>query len=252
MSLTEAEELLLRVDPVEIFRRAEMVPDPWQEAVLRSEHKRVAVCCSRQVGKSTVVAAMVARRAIFHPGSLIIIAAPTGKQSAELFRKVMQFYKAAGSPVPIRYESAIRSEFENDSRVISLPGTDLAVRSYSGPDIVVIDEASRVEDETYMALRPMLAVSEHGRLVMLTTPFGKRGFFYEEFENNQEGWERYRVPATEAPRISEEFLAQERRALGEEWFQQEYMCKFVEGAANAFRHSDILGAFDVPQEGTWF
>jgi hypothetical protein len=45
--------------------------------------------------------------------------------------------------------------------------------------MLVIDEASRVDDTLYLAVRPLLAVSG-GRLVALSTPFGKRGWFHDE------------------------------------------------------------------------
>ena len=67
-------------------------------------------------------------------------------------------------------------------------------------------------DELYMAVRPMLAVSG-GRLVAMSTPFGTRGWWYEAWESS-EPWERYEVPATMCPRISAEFLEEERRSMG--------------------------------------
>ena len=68
-----------------------------------------------------------------------------------------------------------------------------------------------MEDELYFAVRPMLAVSG-GALMMLSTPYGKRGVFFEEWSGG-EGWERYEVPASRCPRISEGFLEEERASL---------------------------------------
>jgi hypothetical protein len=90
-----------------------------------------------------------------------------------------------------------------------------------------VDEASRVEDELYYAVRPMLAVSG-GRLMMLSTPYGKRGVFYEAWTNGTPTWERYEVPASQCPRISEEFLEEERASLPPFIFRQEYECSFEE------------------------
>jgi len=66
-----------------------------------------------------------------------------------------------------------------------------------------LDEVACVEDELYFAVRPMLAVSG-GALMMLSTPYGMRGVFFEEWSGGH-GWERYEVPASQCPRISEEF-----------------------------------------------
>jgi hypothetical protein len=85
---------------------------------------------------------------------------------------------------------------------------------------LVIDEASRVSDGLYYAVRPMLAVSR-GRLVALSTPFGRRGWFFEEWESGAR-WERHKITAEECPRITSEFLKEEEASLGPRWYKQEY------------------------------
>lgn len=86
----------------------------------------------------------------------------------------------------------------------------------------------------------MLAVSG-GSLLMLSTPYGKRGVFFEEWSEGA-GWERFEIPATSVPRISEEFLAEERRALPRRVYQQEYCCEFVETDDAVFSYEDVEGA----------
>jgi hypothetical protein len=71
----------------------------------------------------------------------------------------------------------------------------------------------------------MLAVS-NGRITCLSTPYGKRGFFYNAWAKGGDDWARIEIPAQRIARISPEFLASERRSLGESWFRQEYCCSF--------------------------
>jgi hypothetical protein len=92
-------------------------------------------------------------------------------------------------------------------------------------DLLIIDEAARVPDDLYRAVRPMLAVSK-GRLICLSTPYGKRGFFWEAWARGGDDWRRFEAPAAQCPRIAAEFLEQEKRAMGESWFRQEYCCSF--------------------------
>jgi hypothetical protein len=96
----------------------------------------------------------------------------------------------------------------------------------------LVDEASPVDDALYYAIRPMLAVSG-GSLMMLSTPFGKRGVFYEEWTGG-EGWERYEVPASQCPRIPPSFLEEERAALPSWVYRQEYECSFEETEDQVF------------------
>jgi hypothetical protein len=100
---------------------------------------------------------------------------------------------------------------------------------------MIIDEAARVPDDLYRAVRPMLAVSG-GRLICLSTPYGKRGFFYDAWAKGGDDWHRIEVPATSVPRITAAFLEQERRALGESWFRQEYLCSFEALEGLVFPH----------------
>ena len=111
----------------------------------------------------------------------------------------MGFYRDLDRPVPAQAERKLSLELENDSRIVTLPGTDKTIRGFSGAALLIVDEASRVADELYFAVRPMLAVSG-GALMMLSTPYGKRGVFYEEWTSGH-GWERYEVKADECPRI---------------------------------------------------
>src|SRR5829696_2290163 len=142
--------------------------DDWQEDLLRSSSDRVLLNCCRQSGKSTMSAVIALHRALFYPGSLVLCLAPALRQSQELFAKVANFYRDLGRPVAPQGERKLSLELENGSRIITLPGSEKTVRGFSGVGLLVVDEASRVDDELYFAVRPMLAVSG-GALMMLST-----------------------------------------------------------------------------------
>jgi len=106
-----------------------------------------------------------------------------------------------------------------------------------------------VPDELYLAVRPMLAVSR-GRLVAMSTPFGKRGWWYEAWRNGGRRWKRVEVTAHECPRIPEDFLEEERRTMGEWFFRQEYLAEFLDADTQAFATDDIERMFSEEIE-TW-
>lgn len=230
----------LRADPTSIMTAAGLQPDPWQHRVLCSEADQILLLTSRQAGKSSVSAAVALSTALLHADSPVLLLSPSDRQSAELFRKVVSLYDAVGRPVPAVARTARRLELANGSRVVSLPGTEKTVRGFSEVSLLVIDEAARVDDALYFAVRPMLAVSR-GRLVALSTPYGKRGWFHDEW-HGEGTWERVRVPATDCPRIPPEFLDQERRSMGERFFRQEYLTEFAETIDAVFSHADIQAA----------
>src|SRR5215208_3693671 len=227
------DDLRLALDRVAFARRLGVDPDPWQEDLLGSSSDRVLLNCSRQSGKSTMSAVIALHRALYHPGSLILCLAPALRQSQELFGKVAGFYRDLDRPVAPQGERKLSLELESGSRIITLPGSEKTIRGFSGVALLVVDEAARVDDELYFAVRPMLAVSG-GSLMMLTTPYGKRGAFYEEWTGGSDSWERYEVPTSQCPRISAEFLEEERAALPGWVYRQEYECSFEETEDQVF------------------
>lgn len=254
------------LDPPRLMRDALHPPDPWQAALASSTARRVLVLCARQSGKSLTAAALALLTAILEPPALVLIVARAQRQAAELLRKAKLLYAIlarrerppAWAPRPVReleaeerrgltaaealtQDSVLAMEMANGSRIISLPGKADTIVGYSAASLIIIDEAARCPDELYYLLRPMLAVSG-GRLVCLSTPFGKRGFFYEAWTKGA-GWERYRVTAYECPRIGPEFLAEERVALGAHWFGQEYLLEFRDAIDQVFRQEDIDAMF---------
>ena len=208
------------------------------------------------------------------PGSLTLLLSRTLRQSGELFRKVKKFYHTAGQPIALLKDTELSLETMNGSRIISLPAHPDTVVGYSAPTLVIIDEAARVLDALYYVVRPMLAMS-HGRLIALSTPWGKRGWFYEAWQGthhednastldaqavqalladlgitvtdeelSQEPvehyqWHRVQLTAAENPRLSRRFLANERRSVPDLVFRSEWMCEFTDTEGTVFRWDDV-------------
>jgi hypothetical protein len=251
-----AADLALALDPALILTRAGMPPDEWQARVLRRRPRRLLLNVTRQGGKSSTVGAMAIDEAVFHAPALVLVLSPSQRQSQEAFRVIMQVHQKLGlGTARPESESSLRVELENGSRIVALPGKEETVRGYAAVGLLIMDEAARVADDLYRAVRPMLAVSR-GRMVALSTPFGKRGWWHKEWSEGED-WERVRVTAAECPRISAEFLAEEKRALPESWFRQEYCCEFADAEGSVFSYSDVMGAmsasvkplFELPANG---
>jgi hypothetical protein len=236
------DDLRLALDRVAFAEELGVTPDSWQEELLRLSAPRVLLNCSRQSGKSTMAAVISLHRALYQPGSLVLILAPSERQAKELFSKVSGLYRNLGHEVSTDSSRKLGMVLANGSRIEALPGTEKTIRGFSGASLLVLDEASRVSDDLYYAVRPMLAVSGGG-LMMLSTPFGKRGVFFEEWTKGM-GWERYEIPATKVPRISSEFLEEERKALPAWVYRQEYECSFEDTSDQVFPYDDVVAALD--------
>jgi len=215
-----------------------VIPDPWQEQVMETESKRILLNVSRQAGKSSVSSIIALHTALYKPKSLILLISPSLRQSSELFKKVQMYYRLVPDQPKLPEDNKLSMTMANGSRIISLPSSEANIRGFSAVTLVIEDEASRVDDSLYRAVRPMLAISK-GRIMLMSTPYGKRGHFFEEWTGPND-WERVEIPATSCPRISREFLEEERRSLGDWWFQQEYMCEFGDTAHSLFKYDYIM------------
>jgi hypothetical protein len=207
--------------------RFDFTPDPIQQQILDAPAARLILCCTRQWGKSTITALKALHYAIHHPGALVLVAAPTARQSGEWLLKAASLAARLGFPRKgdgVHHHSLV---LPNRSRLVALPGKADNVRCFSGTDLLILDEAAFIPDDLYQALRPMLH-KQHGRLWMMSTPRRQFGFFYQEWHRptGDLPWTRFSVPASECPRIPQSFLDEERLTLGEEAFEREYMCRF--------------------------
>jgi hypothetical protein len=199
-------------------------PDPWQIEVLDGGYQRLLLNCCRQAGKSTTVAMLAVVEAVFQPFTKVLIVSRSHRQSMEVFRIITDFFRRMGSPLKER-ETQQELELSNYSRIVSLPCREETIRGYSDITLLIMDEAARVPDDLYRAVRPMLAVS-NGRMICLSTPYGKRGFYYDAWVRGGDDWKRIEIAADKIGRIRADFLAKERRAMGESWYRQEYCCSF--------------------------
>jgi hypothetical protein len=242
------------LEPVAFARSLGVEPDAWQADLLRSDKRQVAVCCSRQCGKSSTAALKATHRAVYHPGSLVLVVSPSQRQSNELFRKVSLLVRRLGDvladPPELVEDNKLSLMMANGSRIVSLPDNPDTVRGFSAVNLLIEDEAAFVRDDLNVAVRPMLATTR-GQLVLMSTPFGKRGHFYEAFINGGAVWERMSARATDCPRIPPEFLEEERASMGEWKFRQEYLCEFVDGADSFFSREDVERAVSGEVAPLW-
>jgi phage FluMu gp28-like protein len=207
-------------------------PDEKQTAVLDSQAKRGILNCTRQWGKSTVLAAKAVHRAWTRPGATVLVASPTLRQSGEFLAKAAEFVRALGVRRRGDGRNSCSLALPNGSRIVGLPGSQATVRGYSAVSMLLIDEAAWVADSLAMALQPTQATTD-GEFWLISTPMGKRGFFYDVWQHG-EGWERYKAPANECPRISPEWLERQRLDMPGSWFAQEYMCEFMDSEDSWF------------------
>lgn len=228
-------------DPVAFARSVDFEPDAHQIRALMWRGRRLLLCCTRQWGKSTIISIRALHKALYKAGALILLISPTLRQSLELFAKVMAFKSRMKRAPSMLEENKLSCKFANGSRIVALPGNPDTVRGFSAPDLVISDEDAFVQDAMMPAIRPML-ISSGGEYIAMSSPFGKRGHFYEAWANGGELYDRISVTAYEVERFDKGMLEEERRTMGDWIFRQEYLCEFVDTLDAVFTHEQVMRA----------
>lgn len=222
-----------------------------QADIIADYSKRIIVNCTRQWGKTSTVAEKAAAEALAmdKPG-LILVIAPVERQARELFRKIRTALRfATGNAARWPEDNKTSLELPNGARVVALPAKGDNIRGFTNPYLIIMDEAAFIKDEDYRAIRPMLS---HGaRLILMSTPFGKRGFFYETWKHEDKRWKRYTVKAADCSHIHEDFLQEERIALGPFWYKQEYECEFLDNINSFFDMDAVRASLEADIEPLW-
>lgn len=203
--------------------------DEWQKEILNQEGN-IVLRTGRQVGKSTVVSIMAGDYAAKNKGKTIMIIAAVERQAYLLFEKCL-YYMEKTYPELIKQgvnrPTKTKIDLENGSRIYCLPTglTGYGIRGFT-IDLLIADEAAFIPDEVFNAVTPALAAREGSRIVLLSTPFGREGFFARAFEDPT--FYKRHISSEECPRIKPEFLEQEKRRMTKKQYQQEYMGEFVD------------------------
>ena len=222
-------------------------PFEYQNNFLKDNSKRIAFRSGRQVGKSTLTAIKALYRAIRYSNEQILILSRTKRQSGLLFNKIREMMNQCS----IVQNKIIRQTFtmmyfDNGSEIHSLPAgyTGDTVRGFS-PTIVIIDEAAFVPDSVYVAIEPSLSAT-NGDLWLLSTPYGKRGRFYDAFIYS--GWSTHHIRSSQNPLITKEFLEGQKNRMTELDYKQEYEGEFVDEADTFFTKELVMSGIDDIEE----
>ena len=160
-----------------------MILDDWQKEVLDTEGN-LCLRSGRQVGKSTVVGEKAGRYAVANPKKTVLVISSVERQAALLFEKIHSYIYnnhkrliKKGKDRPTKH----KIKLINGAVIYCLPtGLDgHGIRGYT-VDLLIADEAAFIPEAVWTAVTPMLAVTK-GKIILLSTPFGREGYFYRCF-----------------------------------------------------------------------
>lgn len=199
--------------------------DPWQKELINSKGDGVIIS-GRQCGKSTATSILAGRTALDNPNEFILIGAYVIEQAQLIFRKIHDYILATDRKKIVGKVTLNFLELKNGSKIYCRPigDTGAGMRGFTAT-MLIIDEAAFIPDRAWEAIEPVISVSK-GRTILLSTPQGKRGFFYKASVNKN--YFHIKVSARECPRHEKSFLDQKQAELSPVAFATEYLGEFID------------------------
>lgn len=203
--------------------------DDWQSEILTTEGN-IVVRSGRQVGKSTAISILAGDFALNNPDKTIMVIAAVERQAYLLFEKVLyHIEQTAKNEIETGKDRPTKSKItlKNGSVIYCLPTglTGYGIRGFS-IDLLIADEAAFIPDDVFTAITPALAARKGSRIVLLSTPFGRRGYFYNAFQDPT--FSKFHISSEQCVRISKDFLKAEKERMTKLQYTQEYLGEFID------------------------
>jgi len=207
-------------------------PLDFQIQFLRDPSKRIAVCCGRQVGKTTMSAAKACHFAVTRDHFTVLVISKSQRQSMWMFDKIRSmFYWNPLMKSFLQFPGTTRTKLtiKNNSQIIALPtGPDGETILGITADVIIIDEANFIKPSIITeTVFPMIS-STDGYMIMLSTPeYAEHPFMRAIKDPQKYGYSTYHFPSSIAPLPSKEakekFLAEQKASIPFDEYQRQYL-----------------------------
>ena len=224
------------------------VLDDWQKEVMNTKGN-IVLRSGRQVGKSFIISHKVGEYAVKNKKKTVLVIAAVERQAQLLFEKILTYvhdnyraYIKKGKDKPTKSKLTLN----NGTVIHCLPSglSGYGIRGYT-VDLLVADEAAFIPEDVWTAVTPMMAITK-GNIIMLSTPFGRGGYFYECF--NDPSYTTFHVSSEDCPRKNQEFLDREKGRMSDLQYAQEYLGEFIDELRQFFP-TDLIRSCMTLQDG---
>lgn len=248
--------------------------DPWQKEFIKAEGNKI-LCTGRQVGKSEVCSIDAIEWIMKNPGSKpVVMIAPTERQAYGLFSKTLNYLtenygksimKGKNRPTQTRIKLKIGKTI-NEIYCLPVGATGLGIRFLTIGRLYV-DEASRLPEMVWEAVLPSL-VTTGGDLIVLSTPFGAQGTFYDIWRNKNASYDDFSRFSVTTETVMQErevckswteyqkekailYLDSAKKRFSKRQYAQEYVGEFIEDLHRWFNDDLIFQTCTLKRPEQW-
>lgn len=223
---------------------------PHQLDVVRSPARIRCICSGRQAGKSRTLAVLALHRAFTLPGALVLLLSAGEDAAKDLLGEVAALAAAPLLGGSVVDEGKSQVTLSNASTIRSVPASERQVRG-KAVDLLILDEAAFIDETIWRAARYTVIARPGSRVVMASTPFGRRDRFFSvhyraglrwvEGEHDGVSVAGFHWPSTASPLVDRELLETWKATSTDREYRAEVLAEWV-AAAGAYFTADELEA----------
>jgi hypothetical protein len=172
----------------------------YQKKMISYQGRKKVYRCGRRIGKSVSLAIEALWLCFVNEGIRILICTPYKQQTANLwkdgFNKLIKGNPLLEQSISKSLQNPYMIEFKNGARILGLTaGSSTGNKGASirgqNADILILDEVDYMGEEAIQTIQAIAATSRKTRLIISSTPTGKREYFYEACTNKNLGFEEF-------------------------------------------------------------
>lgn len=212
--------------------------------LLHQEDTKVLVArWSRQSGKS-VFAEIALIESMCKPLTFNAYISPTYSQGRKVYKEITQLLENTGIVKKANATTLTIQTIFNSYLQFFTMESPTAIRGYTISGLLVLDEASFFPDiladgsEPWSSVIMPITKARKPKILVISTPKGKRGMFYDMYMNAVGGEKGYReISATiyDDDLVSEEEIEDIKKSVSPIGFEEEFMVKFLDSSLTFFK-----------------
>lgn len=211
-----------------------------------SQHKFGIVASPRQYGKSLLGQNLLLYWLLKNPNQKGAWVSPIYNQSKKVFQELVG---ASHQLIAEKNKADLSVKFINGSTLIFLSAERYdSIRGFSFTHLVIDEGAFIKEQAINEAILPTLTAIGK-KCLIISTPKGKNWFYTYFMRGNQrnETYISFRGDTNDNPYADREFIAEQRKSLPKDIYEQEYEARFSDAGSEVFRNLDgvcVLNQFE--------
>jgi hypothetical protein len=213
------------------------------------DNKMTIICASRQVGKSTLMTIICLWYALFTSDYTIAILANKEEQAKEILERIKLGYEELPNwlkaCVPTFTNENIK--FDNGSKIFISTTSESGIRGKS-VNLLFVDEFAHLQSQIIepfvKSIMPTISSSKSAKIVLVSTPKGAQGKFYEFWDGavkGSNGWYPVKIHYSDVPGRDADWVKRTLASINfdKDTWNQEFEIQFLETGTAAINQQVI-------------